>query len=68
MESKIRANLSRNIVGKTTILITHKSSILSLVDRLIILDNGKLVIDGKRDEVLKKLNAPRKVVRRTDGK
>jgi ATP-binding cassette subfamily C protein LapB len=39
-----------------------------LVDRLIILDNGKLVIDGKRDEVLKKLNAPTKTVRKTDGK
>ncbi|HIP44080.1 MAG TPA: type I secretion system permease/ATPase [Sulfurospirillum arcachonense] len=68
MESKIRANLSKNLVGKTTILITHKSSILSLVDRLIILDNGKLVIDGKRDEVLRKLNAPTKTVRKTDGK
>jgi len=68
MEAKIKNNLAKNIVGKTTLLITHKSSILSLVDRLIILDNGKLVIDGKRDEVLKKLNAPTKMVRKTDGK
>ena len=68
MESKIRANLAKNLVDKTTILITHKSTILSLVDRLIILDNGKLVIDGKRDEVLKKLNAPTKMVRNIDGK
>ncbi len=68
MESKIRANLAKNLVDKTTILITHKSTILSLIDRLIILDNGKLVIDGKRDEVLKKLNAPTKMVRNIDGK
>jgi len=68
MESKIKANLSKNLVGKTVLLITHKNSILSLVDRLIILDNGKLVIDGSRDEVLKKLNAPKNVVRKTDGK
>ncbi len=68
MESKIKENLAKNLVGKTTILITHKSTILSLVDRLIILDNGKLVIDGKRDEVLRKLNAPTKMVRNIDGK
>ena len=64
MENNIKRNLSKNLVGKTTILITHKSSILSLVDRLIILDNGKLVIDGKRDEVLKKLNAPTSMVKK----
>ncbi|WP_024954691.1 type I secretion system permease/ATPase [Sulfurospirillum arcachonense] len=63
MESKIRVNLAKNIVGKTTILITHKNSILELVDRLIILDNGKLIVDGKRDEVLQKLNAPKKMPR-----
>lgn len=68
MESQIRLNLSKNIIGKTTLLITHKSAILSLVDRLIILDNGKMIIDGKRDEVIKKLNTPTKTVRKTDGK
>ena len=68
MESKIRNNLSKSLVGKTTLLITHKSSLLSLVERLIILDNGKLIIDGKRDEVLKKLNTPTNMVKKTDGK
>ena len=68
MEANIKKNLSKNIVGKTALLITHKNSILSLVERLIILDNGKLVIDGSRDEVLRKLNAPKNMVRKTDGK
>ncbi len=68
MEVQIKNNLSKNLTGKTTLLITHKSSLLSLVERLIILDNGKLIIDGKRDEVLKKLNAPTNMVRKTDGK
>jgi len=68
MEAKIRVNLSKNLVGKTTLIITHKNSVLSLVDRLIILDNGKLIIDGKRDEVLKKLGAPSTVVRKSNEK
>jgi ATP-binding cassette subfamily C protein LapB len=57
MELKIKRNLSKNMQGKTTLLVTHKNTLLDLVDRLIIMDNGKLVIDGKKDEVLKKLSA-----------
>jgi len=62
MEANIRKNLAQNLGGKTTILITHKSAMLQLVDRLIILDNGKLVIDGPKEEVFKKLNTPTKMV------
>jgi len=64
MEAKIRVNLAQTLKGKTTLLITHKSSILTLVDRLIIIDNGKLVIDGKRDEVLQQLNKPANSVKK----
>lgn len=46
--------------NKTLILVTHKAILLNLVDRLIVLDNGRIVIDGPKDEVLKKL-AERKV-------
>ena len=60
MEANIKSNLSKNLGDKTTILITHKNAMLQLVNRLIILDNGKLVIDGKKDEVLKKLSTPTK--------
>ena len=37
---------------KTLLLITHKRSLLSLVDRLIIFDHGKILADGTRDEIL----------------
>jgi ATP-binding cassette subfamily C protein LapB len=33
-------------------LITHRSSLLSLVDRLIVIDNGKVMADGKKEDVL----------------
>jgi len=64
MEFKIRANLANVIKQKTLLLVTHKTSMLQLVDRLIIMDNGKLILDGQRDEVLKKLNAPAQMVRK----
>ncbi len=41
--------------GKTLILVTHKGSLLSLVDRLILMDGGKIIADGPRDLVLKAL-------------
>ena len=37
------------------ILVTHKSSLLSLVDRLILVDNGKVVLDGEKNKVLAQL-------------
>lgn len=40
---------------KTLLLITHKPSMLTLVDRLIVVNDGQIVADGKRDEVLKAL-------------
>lgn len=40
---------------KTLILITHKSSLLALVDRLVVIDEGRIVENGPRDVVLEKL-------------
>lgn len=40
----------------TMILITHKTVMLPLVDRLILLDQGRVVIDGPRDKVIEALN------------
>ena len=41
--------------GKTTILLTHKQSMLALVERVIVMDDGRIVLDGKKEEVLQKL-------------
>ena len=39
--------------GKMTIIVsTHRLSLLSLVDRLLLFDKGRLVADGPRDKVL----------------
>jgi ATP-binding cassette subfamily C protein LapB len=43
--------------NKTTILITHKGSMLQLVDKLILIDRGRMVAYGPKDEVIRKLQA-----------
>lgn len=51
-ESLVKDNLLKALEGKTVILVTHKTSLLSLVDRVIVLDNGKLIADGDKEPVL----------------
>ena len=40
---------------RTMLLITHKMDLLQLVDRILVLDKGKLIIDGPKDKVLAQL-------------
>ncbi|WP_394754628.1 type I secretion system permease/ATPase [Crenothrix sp.] len=49
--------------GCTVIVITHRMGVLGLTDRIMILNDGLLVMDGPRDEVLEKLQqrAPQQV-------
>ena len=42
----------------TLILVTHKLSSLSMVDRIICIADHQILMDGPRDEILKKLTAP----------
>jgi ATP-binding cassette subfamily C protein EexD len=51
-----RALVSLKQRGATVIVITHRVGILSLVDRIMVLADGQLILDGGRDEVLAKLN------------
>ncbi len=54
-EVKVINNLKVATKGKTTIIITHKPSILTIVDRLLVMDDGALVMDGPKDEILARL-------------
>ena len=40
--------------GRSFFVVTHRRPILSLVDRIIVIENGKIVLDGARDEILSK--------------
>lgn len=52
----VRALLS--VKGRRTmILISHKNSMLDIAERLLLIDNGKLTLDGTREDVISRLNA-----------
>lgn len=59
-EAQVISNLARVTRGCTTIIITHKPSILGIVDRLLVMDKGRLVMDGPKDEILAKLGGKSK--------
>ncbi|MDD6088423.1 MAG: type I secretion system permease/ATPase [Desulfovibrionaceae bacterium] len=54
-ELGVQQRLMRAVQDKTLILITHRLSMLRIVDRLVVMDGGRIALDGPRDEVLKKL-------------
>ncbi len=55
-ESLIRKRLHAFTRDKTFILITHKTQMLNLVDRLIVMDGGRIIMDGPKEKVLKSLS------------
>ena len=54
-EALFKRRLEQILPGKTLLLVTHRSSLLSLVDRLIIVDGGRVVADGPKEDVLNAL-------------
>lgn len=49
-------SLARWTYDKTLIVVTHRPQVLQIVDRIIVIDKSKVVIDGPRDAVLRYLN------------
>jgi ATP-binding cassette subfamily C protein LapB len=56
-ESRLRTRLAEELHGRTILLVTHRASLLALVDRLIVMEGGRVVADGPKDQVLKALAA-----------
>ena len=52
----LRQRLARRTPGETLLLITHRLSMLDLVDRVIVLHNAQVALDGPRDAVLAQLS------------
>ena len=60
LEQKVVARLGEWLRDKTCVIATHRMPILSIVDRIIVMKNGRIIMDGTRDEVLKRLTSPSK--------
>ena len=54
-EKQFIQSIQATAKDRTMLLITHKMDLLKLVDRILVLDKGKLVIDGPKDKVLEQL-------------
>ena len=46
--------------SRTLVVVTHRSQVLQLVNRIVVVEDGKVVLDGPRDAVLKHLSAKEK--------
>ncbi|WP_247670783.1 type I secretion system permease/ATPase [Alteromonas sp. MMG017] len=51
-EAMMKETIREAIKGKTFILNTHRTTLLDLVDRVIVIENGKIIADGKKEDVL----------------
>lgn len=54
VEAAIQENLTRLMRGKTVLAIAHRLSTIAEMDRLIVMDKGKIIEDGSHEELLHK--------------
>ncbi|MEL6620938.1 MAG: ATP-binding cassette domain-containing protein [Pseudomonadota bacterium] len=52
LESTLVNRLGTWLQGRTAVIATHRVPILSLTDRTLILQQGRMIVDGPRDDVL----------------
>lgn len=65
LEAHVTGALADYVANRTMILITHKPGLLDLVDRIIVVDDGRIVADGPRQVVMAALNTG--TIRRAAG-
>ncbi|MFC0309347.1 type I secretion system permease/ATPase [Gallibacterium melopsittaci] len=56
-EQQALIGLAQWLQNRTLVVITHRPQVLQLVDRIVVVDNGKVIMDGPKEAVLKKLSA-----------
>jgi ATP-binding cassette subfamily C protein LapB len=56
-EETVRKRLAEHMKDKTVVIVTHRNALLDLVDRLIVVDAGRIVADGPKDRVVAALRS-----------
>jgi ATP-binding cassette, subfamily C, bacterial LapB len=55
-EENLKSKLTEQLEGRTLILVTHRASLLTMVDRLIVMDGGRVIADGPKAQVMEALS------------
>ena len=52
-EERLKAQMQTELAGKTILIVTHRESLLSVINTLVVMDGGKVVAAGPKELVLK---------------
>ncbi|RXK08850.1 type I secretion system permease/ATPase [Halarcobacter bivalviorum] len=63
-EEHFKNRLAPIIEDKTVIVVTHRPSMLSLVDRIIVIDDGKIIADGPKNQIVSAFGNSKQVVKK----
>ncbi|MDC8802596.1 type I secretion system permease/ATPase [Halomonas pacifica] len=56
-EEAFKKRLAEYAEAKTLVVVTHRTSLLALVERIVVIDAGKVVADGPKDKVMAALRS-----------
>ncbi len=56
-EAKLLDNMSKVLKGKTSLIVTQKMTLLKIVERVIVMNEGRIFIDAPKEEALAKLQS-----------
>jgi ATP-binding cassette subfamily C protein LapB len=58
-EAQITSRITAFAENRTVVLVTHRTSMLAMITRVIVIDGGKIVADGPRDRIMEALASGR---------
>ena len=56
-EHQFKQRIRQYAAHKTMIIVTHRTSLIELADRIIVVDEGRIVADGPREQVIDALQS-----------
>lgn len=58
LENNVLKQLDQWVGGRSMILVTHRPALINIVKRIIVMDNGRIVADGSKEQILKTYGSP----------
>ena len=54
LEEHVIKQMDEWLRGRTLVLVTHRPALLKMVDRIVVMEGGRIIADGARDEILRR--------------